>query len=87
MLERRAARHPKTATARAGAMGGRNVYMIAMQSVPTHQTDDLPAHDGRFATRIALAGFGLMFVSAAVTWVSFGPSIFYDALAFASACF
>lgn len=61
--------------------------MKAMQTVPAHQTDDLPASDGRLATRIALAGFGLMFAAAALAWLSFGPSIFYDALAFAAACF
>jgi hypothetical protein len=69
-------------------MEGRNVYMRAMQTVPAPQIDDLNSvNESRFVVRVALIGFGMMFIAAAIAWVTVGPGLFYDALAFAAACF
>lgn len=42
---------------------------------------------GRIATRIAIAGFGLMFVAAIVMWIHFGPLIFMDLVTAVANCF
>ena len=50
-------------------------------------TTDEDAAFGRLATRMALAGFGLMFVAAIVMWTSFGPTIFIDLATAVVNCF
>lgn len=51
-------------------------------SVQQSQRIDAASDDdaalGRIATRMALGGFALMFVAAALMWMSVGPSIFVD---------
>ncbi|MDF2115862.1 hypothetical protein PY365_09785 [Roseiarcaceae bacterium H3SJ34-1] len=42
---------------------------------------------GRMATRIAIAGFTLMFVAATVMWIHFGPLIFMDLVTAVANCF
>lgn len=41
----------------------------------------------RLAVRMALGGFGLMFVAAAFMWVSIGPTIFIDLATAVMNCF
>lgn len=49
-------------------------------------TDDDVAF-ARLATRMALAGFGLMFAAAFIMWMSFGPMIFIDLATAVVNCF
>jgi hypothetical protein len=42
---------------------------------------------GRLATRIAIAGFALMFIAATVMWIHFGPLIFMDLVTAVANCF
>jgi len=42
---------------------------------------------GRIATRIAIAGFALMFIAATVMWIHFGPLIFMDLVTAVANCF
>jgi hypothetical protein len=42
---------------------------------------------GRIATRIAIAGFALMFIAATVMWIHFGPLIFMDRVTAVANCF
>ena len=56
----------------------------------THEADTDEARDeraGRLATRLALAGFALMFVAATVMWIHFGPLIFMDLATAVANCF
>lgn len=43
--------------------------------------------DGRLATRLALGGFALMFVSGLAMWATFGPTMFVDLVTAVVACF
>ena len=43
--------------------------------------------DGRLATRLALGGFALMFLSGIAMWVTFGPTMFVDLVTAVVACF
>jgi len=48
---------------------------------------DEDAAFSKLATRMALAGFGLMFAAALIMWMSVGPTIFIDLATAVVNCF
>lgn len=55
------------------------------------QANDEAAHEDaamtRLAVRMAIGGFGLMFVAGAMMWLNFGPTIFIDLATAVVNCF
>ena len=41
----------------------------------------------RLAVRVAIAGFGMMFLAGAMMWLNFGPSMFVDLATAVVNCF
>jgi hypothetical protein len=59
-----------------------------MSATPVSTAPDEPLRpEERFALRLTLAGFGLMFAAGALMWLRYGPGIFVDSLNTVLGCF